>query len=380
MIQRSRILNLINSRLESFPVVAIVGARQVGKTTLARMVGRKFQTTFFDLENPRDLSRLDEPLISLEAERGLIVLDEIHHRPDLFPVLRVLVDRPGTPARFLVLGSASPELLRQSSETLAGRIAHVELGGFHLDEIGYHDFQSLWLRGGFPRSYLAESTELSTIWRQEFIRTFLERDLAAFGFRMPASTMRRFWTMIAHYHGQLWNGAELARAFGVSEKTVRHYLDLLCSTFMTRRLLPWHENLAKRQVKSPKAYLTDPGLLHSLLSIETWADLLGHPKRGASFEGFVIDQVARKLDARPEECFFWALHTGAELDFLWVRGQTRLGFEIKYTERPRVTPSMRSALQHLKLDRLDVVHPGPDTFPLAENVRAVALRRIGEDL
>lgn len=382
MIERLAHLERLRDLLGQFPVVGLIGARQVGKTTLAMALAERFQgeVTRFDLENPRHVSRLEDPLFALEGLGGLVVLDEIQLRPELFPVLRVLADRPEAPARFLVLGSASPELLRQSSESLAGRIAYHELGGLSLEEVGVEHMDALWLRGGFPLSYLAASELESGRWRQQFIRTYLERDLSELGIALPATTMRRFWAMLAHYHGETWNGSELARAFGVSHKTVKGYLDVLCSTFMAQRLEPWHENLAKRQVKAPKIYLADSGVLHTLLGIETREDLLNHPKVGSSWEGFAIGQVVAHLDARPEECFFWGLHSGAELDLLIRRGRLCRGFELKLTSSPRVTPSMRSALESLGLDELTVLHAGTESYPLAPRIRAVALSRLREDV
>ena len=362
-------------------MTAVLGPRQCGKTTLALSLatpGRR--ATRFDLEDPADRAQLDDAGLALRPLRGPVILDEIQRRPDLFPVLRVLADRPRTPARFLVLGSASPELLRQASETLAGRIAFHELEGFDLEEAGAAAWRRLWLRGGFPRSYLARSGAGSAEWRRDYVSTFLERDLPQLGVRTPASTLRRFWTMLAHWHGQVWNASEFARAFGVSIPTVGRYLDQLEGTFVIRRLPAFHENLSKRQVKSPKVYVADSGLLHALLGLPHERDLLAHPKAGASFEGFAISQVLRRLGARRDECFFWATHAGAELDLLVVRGRTRLGFEAKLTEAPRLTPSMRIALTDLKLRRLDVVHAGERTFALAPRVRAVALQRLTEDL
>lgn len=365
--------------LDDFPVVGLLGARQIGKTTLARSLAGA-DAARFDLEDPRDVARLTDPMRALEPLRGLVILDEIQRRPELFPALRVLADRRAVPARFLVLGSASPELLRQSSESLAGRIAFHVLDGLALDEVGARDCDPLWLRGGFPRSFLASSDAASLRWRTAFVRTWLERDVPQLGITVGSDTLRRFWTMLAHYHGQTWNGSELARAFGVTDKTVRHYLDILIATFMVRRLSPWHTNLSKRQVKAPKVYLSDSGLLHALLGVVDKDDLMGHPKVGASFEGFAVAQVARRLGAAPEECFFWGLHSGAELDLLVVRGRHRRAFEIKHTDSPSVTPSMRSALEHLELDQLDVIHAGKHTFPLADKVRAVALSRIWSDV
>jgi uncharacterized protein len=372
----------LRALLRAFPVVAIVGARQVGKTTLARRIGRTWPggATVFDLEDSGDLARLQDPMLALSPRRGLVVLDEVQRRPDLFPALRVLADRPLRPARFLVLGSASPGMLRQSSESLAGRIAFHELSGFSLEEVGVRHFERLWLRGSFPPSYLARSLDLSRTWRHVFIRTFLERDLPQLGVQIPAPTLERFWAMLAHYHGQVWNSSEFARSFGVSDVTVRKYLDVLTATFVVRQLRPWSENLAKRQVKSPKVYLADSGLLHSLLGVHSMADLERHPKVGASWEGFAVGAVVDRLRARWDECHFWATHGGAEIDLLVVRGRARLGFEMKRTSAPVVTRSMRTALDDLELKRLDVIHAGEHTFPLAPRIRAVALRRLLEDL
>jgi predicted AAA+ superfamily ATPase len=355
------------------PVVAILGARQVGKTTLARAYAktRKGDVTFFDLEDPGDLARLADPMLALSGLRGLIVIDEVQRAPDLFKVLRVLVDRPRSSVRFLVLGSASPELLRQGSETLAGRIAYHSLTGFSLDETGFDSWQRLWLRGGFPRSFLARPHSASDEWRREFIQTFLERDLPQLGISIRSTILRRFWNMLAHYHGQLWNSSELARAFGVADTTVRHYLDLLCSALVVRQLPPWHANISKRQ--APKVYVADSGLLHTLLGLATFRELERHPKVGASWEGFVLNEVIRRLGARRQECFFWATHGGAELDLFVVRGTKRLGIEIKRTSSPQFTPSMRSALADLSLGKLLVIHAGKNSFPLARSVRAVAL-------
>ena len=373
-------LGRVRQLLKTSPVVAILGARQVGKTTLARDLMRTWRaaTSAFDLEDPTDLARLADPALALGAHQGLVVLDEVHRRPDLFPVLRVLADRPRSPIRFLVVGSATPDLLRQSSESLAGRIAFHELGGFSLEETGPAD--RLWLRGGFPRAFLARSARESFDWRLDFVRTFLERDLPQLGVSIPSATLRRFWGMLAHYHGQIWNASEFARSFGVSDMTVRRYLDVLAGTFVIRILPPWHENLAKRQIKSPKVYLTDTGLLHALLGLRTEEDLDRHPKIGASWEGFVVTAVVGRLRARWSECFFWATHAGAELDLFVVRGRTRLGFEVKRTVAPSVTPSMRAALKDLRLARLDVIHAGEETYPLAPRIRAVALSRVLRDI
>jgi uncharacterized protein len=382
VLDRPRNLARVRDLFRTHPVVGILGARQVGKTTLARQFAGSFDgpVSRFDLEDPDDLARLAEPELALDALDGLVILDEVQRRPDLFPVLRVLVDRPGRDTRFLVLGSAAPERLRQSSETLAGRIAYHDLDGFALDEAGFDTADRLWLRGGFPRSFLADSDADSFEWRRGFVRTFLERDLPALGVQVPSTTLHRFWQMLAHYHAQTWNGAELARAFGVAATTVRRYLDLLSAALVVRALPPWSANVAKRQVKSPKVYIADTGLLHALLGIESRADLEAHPKVGASWEGFVIRELVTHLGARPEELFFWATHAGAELDLLVVRGQRRVGFEIKRTTAPATTRSMHAARESLQLARIDVIHAGNRTFPLAEGIRAVAFSRLREDV
>lgn len=382
MIDRAVHLTTLRTLLSRHPVVAILGARQVGKTTLARAFVQRHPgpATVFDLEDPADAARLADPLLALGGLRGLVVLDEIQRRSDLFPVLRVLVDRPRTGLRFVVLGSASPELLRQSSESLAGRIAYHELRGFTVAEVGARALATLWLRGGFPRSFLAPSLTASAEWRRGFIRTFLERDIPQLGIRIPSATLERFWSMLAHYHGQVWNSSEFARAFGVSDMAVRRYLDVLGATFVVRQLPPWHENLKKRQVRSPKVYLADSGLLHTLLDVETTRDLERHPKVGASWEGFMLDTVVQHLGLRPDECYFWRTHAGAELDLLVVQGRRRRGFEFKRTAAPALTPSMRSALRDLKVSRIDVIHAGPETFPLASRVQAVAAARLLDDV
>jgi predicted AAA+ superfamily ATPase len=378
VVARIREVETLQRLLHRNIVVGILGARQVGKSTLAREVAdrRRGPVMYFDLENDEDLARLSDPLLALKGLRGLVVIDEIQHRPDLFRTLRVLADRRDRPCRFLILGSASPDLLKQSSETLAGRIEYHELGGFSLDEAGTRRAERLWCRGGFPRSFLARTDADSMAWRREFVRTFVERDVPGFGIRIAPATLRRFWTMLAHYHGNIWNSSEFARSFGVADTTVRNYLDLLSSVLVIRQLQPWHANVAKRQVKAPKVYLVDSGLLHALLNLPRQVDVEGHPKVGASWEGFAIGEIVKRLEARFDECFFWATHSGAELDLLVTRGSASRGFEIKRTSSPVVTPSMRSALADLKLDSLDVVHAGDRTFDLAPRIRAVALSRL----
>ena len=374
MIERSGDLAAVQNLLRRYPAVGIVGARQVGKTTLARMVAARARGPIltFDLENPDDVAQLAEPMLALKDRRGLVVIDEIQRRPDLFPVLRVLADRPRGPARFLVLGSASPAMLRQTSETLAGRIGYHELRGLALEDVGTGQWVRLWIRGGFPRAFLARSSPASDEWRRDFIRTFLERDLPQLGIGIRSATLHRFWTMLAHYHGQTWNASEFGRSFGVADTTVRNYLDTLTAALVIRQLPPWHENISKRQVKAPKVYVLDSGLLHTLLNLVDRAAVERHPKLGASWEGFVLEQIIRRLRARPEECFFWRTHAGAELDLLVVSGRHRIGFEIKRTSAPQVTPSMRAALADLRLATLDVVHAGDRTFPLSVKIRAVA--------
>lgn len=379
MIERARHLLQISNDLAMFPVVAILGPRQVGKTTLARQLAAQWvgPVHHFDLEDPDDQARLSDAAFVLRRLTGLVVLDEIQIRPDLFALLRVLADRADTPARFLILGSAAPELLRNTSESLAGRVTFHELDGLALDELTPGQSDLRWLRGGFPRSYLASDDRGSKAWREAFIRTYLERDLPQLGINLPALTLRRFWTMLGHYHAQTWNGSELSRALGVSDKTVSRYLDILEGTFMAWRLRPWHTNQGKREVKAPKVYLADTGLLHTLLGITSESDLLAHPKCGASWEGFALHEIIRVTGAGREEAFFWALHSGAELDLLVIRNGRRLGFEIKLTRSPKITPSMRLAQEALGLDHLYVVcHGDGPVQPLSEGISAVPLQAL----
>lgn len=382
MIGRTHEKNELRRLLKHHRVVGIIGARQVGKTTLARDLVRGWRgpTHVFDLENPEDHARFADPMLALGKLKGLVVLDEVQRLPNLFPVIRVLADRTPSPVRFLILGSASPDLLQQSAETLAGRIIYHELQGFALDELGPESSSRLWLRGGLPRSYLARTNKESAEWRRAFIQTFLERDIPQLGITIKSTTLRRFWTMLAHYHGQVWNASEFARSFGIADTTVRRYLDLLTSALVVRQLLPWHENLKKRQVKSPKVYIADSGLLHGLLNLAHMDELESHPKVGASWEGFLINETVRRLGARSEECFFWSTFSGAEIDLFVTRGNRRLGFEIKRTSKPTVTPSMRSAVISLKLDRLYVIHAGSESFPLAEKINAVSATRLLKDV
>lgn len=374
MISRSETTAAINTALGRSRVVALLGPRQCGKTTLARQFVPSDSPNYIDLEDPLSLARLDEPMTALRDLTGLVVIDEVQRRPELFPVLRVLADRDPLPARFLILGSASPALLRQSSESLAGRVETVTIGGLALRDVGTETMDSHWLRGGFPLSFLAGSDADSFGWRKNFIQTFLERDLPQLGIGTPAATLLRFWTMLAHYHGQVWNAAEPARSLGVNESTTRRYLDLLEGVFMVRQLQPWYENLKKRQVKSPKIYFRDSGLLHQLLGIRTPAELLTHPKCGASWEGYVIEELLAQ--AKHDEAYFWGTHSGAELDLLLISHGRRIGVEIKRMDAPRLTPSMRIAMEDLKLERLTVVYPGTKRYPLAEGVEVMPFREM----
>jgi len=371
MINRGLVLERIRTSLERTTVVVLTGPRQSGKTTLARELLSESSPNYFDLEDPVSLARLDEPRTALDPLRGLVVIDEVQRRPDLFPVLRVLVDRPANPARFLILGSASGDLMQQSSESLAGRAERIEIGGFTLAELGADSANDLWRRGGFPRSYLARTEDDSVAWRKAFIQTLLERDLPQWGVRVPAVALLRFWTMLAHYHGQTWNATEPAHALGVSPSTTRRYLDLLTDAHMVRQLQPWYANVSKRQVKSPKVYVRDSGLLHQLLGVGTEKALFSHPRLGASWEGFVIEQV---LATEPhDEAWFWATHRGAEIDLLLRRGDRLFGVECKRADAPRVTPSIRHALEDLGLERVAIVYPGAQRFALADRIEAVPL-------
>ena len=381
MIPRPRHLFTLQAKFAHFPVVAMLGARQVGKTTLSRQLAKEWQgpSHHFDLEDPDDQARLGDPSFVLRELRGLVVIDEVQLRPDLFPLLRVLADRPDTPAKFLLLGSAAPELLKATAETMAGRVAFHQLYGLEWSEVaaavttsppywmGEH-----WLKGGFPRSFLAKSIGVSREWREAFIRTYLERDLPQLGINLPPLTLRRFWTMLAHYHGQTWNGSELARSLGVSDKTVSRYLDILEGTFMAFRLLPYHANVGKREIKSPKVYVSDTGLLHSLLGITRHEDLLAHPKCGASWEGTIIRELIHRFDLQRGEAFFWATHSGADLDLLVVRGSIRLGFEVKLAKSPKVTASMKTAMEVLGLEHVYVMCHGEGApWDLARGITAV---------
>lgn len=372
--QRSRYLDKINAQFRVHSVCGLLGPRQVGKTTLAKQYAEQYNSTrFFDLENAYDLAQLENPLLTLQkTPEELVVIDEVQLRPDLFPTLRVLVDE--RPRKFLILGSASRDLLQQSSETLAGRIGYIELPPFSLNEAP--ELHKLWLRGGFPRSYLAENEADSYRWRQAYISTFMERDIPALGFNIPPALMRRLWMMLAHYHGNILNASEIANSLDVSSHTVRRYIDILNGTFMIRQLQPWFENISKRQVKSPKIYIRDSGLLHTLLNIPTMENLLVYPRLGASWEGFALEEIIKAYNLQSEECFFWAAHNNAELDLFCLYQGKRLGFEFKYTDSPKPTKSMYIAQEDLKLDHLYLVHPHNQTFPISETITALGLETL----
>ena len=374
VIDRGTDFGLVRTALKRSRVVALLGPRQCGKTTLARQLVSAESLNYFDLEDPASLARLSEPDTALRPLKKLVVIDEIQRRPDLFPLLRVLADRSPLPARFLILGSAAPELLRQSSETLAGRLETVQLEGFRLVDLGSAAQPRHWLRGGFPLSYTARTEADSLAWRRQFLQTFLERDMPQLGVTIPAVALRRFWNMVAHYHGQIWNAAELARALAVNESTVRRYLDLMTGVFMVRQLPPWFENLGKRQVKAPKIYVRDSGLLHALLGVTNQRELEHHPKVGASWEGYAVEEVLKAL--RPDEAYYWATHNGAEIDLVLFKNGRRIGVECKRADAPVLTPSMRIALTDLKLDALYVVYPGAKRYGLAQKVEVVPLAEL----
>jgi predicted AAA+ superfamily ATPase len=374
MIARPFYHGAVADALQRSPITALLGPRQCGKTTLARKIAKQREAHYFDLESPSDRQRLQNPELALTSLSGLIILDEIQLAPGLFNILRVLVDQPDHEARYLVLGSASPQIIKKASETLAGRVEFVELAGFDLSEVSVTEGDRLWLRGGFPRSFLAATETDSLAWREGFIRTFLERDIPQLGISIPATAMRRFWTMLAHLHGQTWNASELGRSMALTDKTVRRYLDILTGTYMVRQLQPWFENLKKRQVRAPKIYLRDAGLLHSLLNISNKHELLGHPRLGASWEGFALEQVLSVL--RPAEAYFWATYSGAELDLIFFAGGKRFGIEFKFNEAPSVGKSMHSALNDLHLNHLWVVFPGGQSYPAHKKITMLAMAEI----
>ena len=381
---RTTFYDRIEALYRSHPMVGILGPRLCGKTTLARAylaalsAQAEERVHYFDLEDPEHLNRLTDAKLALAPLDGLVVIDEVQRRPELFPLLRVLIDRRPRTQRYLILGSASRDLIRQSSETLAGRIAYLELPPFTAFEVD--DAARLWLRGGFPPSYLAASDADSMVWRNAYTASFLERDVPALGIHFPAATMRRFWMMLAHWHGRLFNAAQLARSLDVSAPTVKRYLDILEGTFMMRVLQPWHANIGKRQVKSPKIYLRDSGILHALLGLPTDAASRAHPVVGQSWEGFALEQVVQILRAEAPECYFWATHTGGELDLLVVRGERRMAFEFKYSSAPRVTRSMQAALDALDLDDITIVCPGEsDSYPLTDRIRVTNLAQLAKE-
>ncbi len=376
VIKRPDALGRIARAFRAHPAVALLGPRQCGKTTLARMVPGNRPSAYFDLERPADVRRLDSPLLALEGLSGLVIIDEVQRQPALFEILRVLIDRPGNRARFLLLGSASLRLVKGISESLAGRIGFVDLSGFDLREVGPKPFLRLWTRGGFPRSYLAPDDAASFLWRENFIRTFLERDIPQLGISIPAATLSRFWTMVAHYHGQVWNGADFARSLGASENTVRRHLDILAGAYMVRILPPWFENIGKRQVKAPKVYVRDSGIFNALLGLPTLVDLQSHPKLGAAWEGFALEQVLTTMDAR--EAYFWATHSGAELDLILTIHGKRYGFEFKYCDAPGRTRSMAVALQDLRLERIFVIYPGTQGYEIDDKISVAPVTRLLE--
>jgi predicted AAA+ superfamily ATPase len=374
MIRRPSYVRRIGTGLQRNPIVALLGPRQCGKTTLARGFLSADSPNYFDLEDPATAARLEQPMTALQPLRGLVVIDEAQRSPGVFPVLRVLADRPDSPATFLVLGSASPELSRQASESLAGRVEIIEVRGFASTEVPVGDLDALWLRGGFPRSFLARSDVDSVQWRRDFVRTFLERDLAGLGFGMAPAALGRFWTMVSHYHGQIWNGSEVAASLGVAPNTARSHLDALEQTYMIRRLPPWHANLGKRLVKSPKIYFRDSGLFHVLQGITRGADLHTHPKLGASWEGFALEETLQTV--QPHEAYFYAVHSGPELDLFMITHGRRVGVEFKREDAPRLTRSMQTAMDDLKLDRLCVVYPGTRRYSLHDKVDVLPLEDV----
>lgn len=376
MIERASLNHQIQTALERSRIVGLIGPRQSGKTTLAQTFVPPASIHYVDLEYLASLARLEQPMLALRELSGMVVIDEIQRRPDLFPLLRVLADRQPLPAKFLILGSASPALIRNASESLAGRIETIQVNGFSLAETGVQSLRQHWLRGGFPLSFLATSEENSIAWRKNFIQSFLERDLPQWGIQVPAPTLLRFWTMLAHYHGQIWNGAEIARSLGISEVTVRRYLDVLEGVFMLRVLQPWYANVQKRQVKSPKIYFRDSGLLHYLLGIRTEMDLYNHPKSGASWEGYAIEETIKAFE--PDEVFFWATYSGAELDLLLIKNGQRIGVECKRVDAPHLTPSMRTAFDTLELSKLLVIYPGSLSYPLDEKIQAVPITTLAK--
>ena len=374
MIERKRITQHISKALERGRIVSLLGPRQCGKTTLARTFVEPGSSSYFDLENPIDSTKMIQPKNVLMGLKGTVVIDEVQRHPELFPILRVLADRRPLPAKFLILGSASPDLIKHSSESLAGRLERIIINGFSLNEVGANVFERHWLRGGLPLSFLARTNEESFIWRREYVQSFVERDLPSYGVSLPPLTLLRFWTMLAHYHGQVFNSSEIARSLGIGVPTVKRYLDVLTGVFMVRQLQPWFANIKKRQVKAPKIYFYDTGILHALLGVHTMNDLLAHPKHGASWEGYVIEEVIHAVE--PDDVYFWATHQGAEIDLVFFKGGRMYGVEIKRSDAPTLTPSMRIALEDLKLERIVVIYPGQQRYLLHDQVEAVPFEAV----
>ncbi|MCA9400597.1 MAG: ATP-binding protein [Candidatus Omnitrophica bacterium] len=374
MINRKKITETIIKALKRGRIVSLLGPRQCGKTTLARQFVKTGSPSYFDLEDPIDSAKLSEPQNILQDLKGTVVIDEVQRQPELFPVLRVLADRVPLPAKFLILGSSSPNLIKDASESLAGRVERIRIGGFSLDEVSLKNAERLWLRGGLPRSYLADSDQECFIWLKEYTQSFVERDLPLHGVSLPPLTLLRFWTMLAHYHGQVFNASEIARSLGISVMTVKRYVDVLTGVFMIRQVQPWFINIKKRQVKSPKIYFSDTGILHSLLGIQTKDDLLAHPKYGASWEGFVLEEAIRSVE--PHEVYFWATHQGAEIDLVFNKGGQMYGVEIKRADAPTMTPSMKNALEDLKLKRIVVIYPGKRRYPIHKQIDVVPFDEI----
>jgi predicted AAA+ superfamily ATPase len=374
MIKRDKFLRQIDEHFKVHKVCALLGPRQCGKTTLSQEfanLNKVPRVNIFDLEDYSDLARLEDPLLSLSDLQGFVIIDEIQYKPNLFSTIRVLADKKNI--KFLVLGSASRDLIKQSSETLAGRIGYIEITPLTLSESNSLNLNNLWVRGGFPLSYLADNDELSFLWRQNYVKTFLERDIPRLGFSIPTVQLRKFWMMLCHYHGGIFNASELGKSLGISYHTAKNYLDILEGTFMIRVLQPWHENLKKRQVKTPKIYFRDSGIYHSLLSLNNYESITLNPKIGASWEGFALEQVINYNNAETEECFFWSAHNAAEIDLLIIKGGKRIGFEFKYSSTPRVTRSIEIALTDLNLDRVIIIFPGDKDYKLSEKVEAIGL-------
>ncbi len=378
MIKRPQIIRHIAQALKRGRIVSLLGPRQCGKTTLARTFAQPGTSTYFDLEDPVDNAKLTQPKNALMSLKGTVVIDEVQRQPELFPILRVLADRKPLPAKFLILGSASPDILKHSSESLAGRLERIVIGGFSLSEVGIPSFEKHWLRGGLPRSFLAKNDQESFIWRKEYVQSFVERDLPSYGVSLPALTLLRFWTMLAHYQGQVFNASEIARSLGIGVPTVGRYLDILTGVFVLRQLQPWYANIKKRQVKAPKIYFRDTGILHALLGTRTLDELLAHPKHGASWEGYVINQVIDSI--KPDDVYFWATHQGAEIDLVFTKGGKMYGVEVKRADAPTMTPSLRIALEDLKLERIAVIYPGQKSYSLHKKIDVMPLGTITDGI